>query len=89
MVAMIEYTVGVMTACMPGVLVFYRWVRGDALKREVVGRPGEQNRASGTIGTRGVRRRQVTEGDEVYELGGTMQSTEVWVEEGAVMIEAL
>lgn len=71
MVATIEYSVGVMTACMPGVFVFIRWVRGDVLDRGVGGKAVYHR--SGGNGTIGTRRRQVAED---LELGGTVYSTE-------------
>lgn len=59
-----ECNVGMMTACMPGVMVFVRWVRGDQLERGVLGKPGVEGIEPTTIGGGG-RGRPYIRGMEV------------------------
>lgn len=84
-VALVECNVGIMTASMPGVTVFVRWVRGETTEH---GKPGaqENENENDTVGHRGqrMRRRSVISSigsrrDEEYELQGMTRSNEVLV----------
>lgn len=87
MVAMVECNVGIMTACMPGVMVFVRWMRGEAIEPAVL---GVEKGDLGTIGGGQRRHRRIdpnvtdTVGsDEEYGMRGmgtAVPSTEVLVE---------
>lgn len=39
MLAMVEYNVAIITTCMPGMMLFVKWVRGDSLGKSVLGKP--------------------------------------------------
>lgn len=74
MVAMLKHSVGAASTCMPGVFVFFRWVRGDVLESGAGGKPVYQNGGDRSIGT---SRRWVA---EEFELSGAMYSTEELVD---------
>lgn len=87
MVAMVECNVAIMTACMPGVMVFVRWMRGEAIEPVVL---GAEKGDLGTIGG-GQRRHRLRDpsvshtggSDEEYGMRGmgtAVPSTEVLVE---------
>lgn len=72
-----------MTASMPGVFVFIRWVRGDELEHPVIGKPGVESdcetiggrggpprRCESTLTTDGIGSVVSQDGSEQYELGG-------------------
>lgn len=80
MVAMIECDVAIMTASMPGVTVFVRWVRGDTLEH------GKPERESESVGHRRRRGSGITGTmrgeEEEYVMHGMIRSSEVLVEHG-------
>lgn len=80
---MIECNVAIMTASMPGVFVFIRWIRGDALERVVIGKPGVESECETIGGGRcpprgfgsnpaadGITTMASHDGSEQYELFG-------------------
>lgn len=85
---MVECNVAIMTASMPGVTVFVRWIRGNTLEHE---KPGMQRRESDAVGRRAPRfqrRRRssstVSERGEQYVMDGMVRSGEVLLETGGV-----
>lgn len=50
MLAMVEYNVAIITTCMPGMMLFVKWVRGDSLGKPVLGIPGTGGNENATIG---------------------------------------
>lgn len=94
-VALVECNVGIMTASMPGVTVFVRWVRGETTEH---GKPGaqENKNENDTVGHRGQRmqRRSAISStgsrrDEEYELQGMTRSHEVLLDVDTIIMKRI
>lgn len=94
MLAMVEYNVAIITTCMPGMMMFVKWARGDSLGKPVLGKPGTGGNENATIGGKRWRcggggradvesRDMISYGSEEYSAsggGGMVKLTEVLVE---------
>lgn len=98
MLALVEYNVAIITTCMPGMMMFVKWVRGDSLGKPVIGKLGTGGNENATIGGKrwryGNRRvdvessDMVSYGSEEYPAsgrGGMVRLTEVLVETSATV----
>lgn len=92
---LVELNIGIMTSCMPGVNLFFKWARGDSTAPKTL-TPGSTRDQNVTIGSAGGRRKpykddatlstisdkRVSTEFDMTSMGGIMKSTEVLLETG-------
>lgn len=70
---MLECNVGIIVACMPGMMLFVKWMMGT-VERKVIGAPGSLRNEDGTIGSggRAGQRKQNRHDQVITEMSTTI-----------------